>query len=87
MGGSGRDDGGDKGDGVSYDGGVSKRLMSSFPSLSSSASHRRFLVRSAGGEIGVGDLGEAWVLAVALAVAAMTGDEQAVMVAGGHRWR
>jgi hypothetical protein len=86
MGGSGRDDGGDEGHGVSYDGGVSRRLMSSFPSLSSSASHCRFLVRLAGGEMGVGDLGEAWALAVALAVAAMTGDEQAVMVAGGHHW-
>jgi hypothetical protein len=82
MGGSGKDDGGDEGDGVSYDGGVSRRLMSSFPSLSSSASHHRFLVRLAGGGAGGGDLDEAW----ALAVAAMTGKEQAVMVAGGHHW-
>ncbi len=33
--------------------------------------------------MGVGDLGEVWALAVVLAVAAMTGNEQAVMVSGG----
>jgi hypothetical protein len=61
--------------------------MSSFPSLNSSASHRRFLVRLASGEMGVGDLGEVWALAVVLAVAAMIGDEQAVMVSGGRHWQ
>jgi hypothetical protein len=70
MEGSGKDDGGDEGDGVSYDGSVSRRLMSSLPSLSSSALHRRFLVCLAGGEMGVGDSDEAW----ALAVASMTGN-------------
>jgi hypothetical protein len=34
--GSSKDDSGDEGDGASYDGGVSRRLMSSLPSLSSS---------------------------------------------------
>jgi hypothetical protein len=90
MDGIGMDGGGDEGNGVLYDGGVSRRLMSSSPSLGSSTSHRRFffLVRLAGGEMGGGHLAEAWALAVgALAVGAMTGYKQAVMVAGGYCWR
>ncbi len=75
-------DGGDKGDGLLYNGGVRRRLESSAPSLSSSNSHLRFLVRFAGGDIGGGDSAGAW----ALAVAVVTGDGQAVMVAEGHRW-
>jgi hypothetical protein len=77
------DGGGNEGDGVSYDGGVRRRLVSSSPSLSSSTSHQRFLVRFAGGDMGRGDSAEAW----ALAVDAVTGSRQAVMVAEGHRWR
>jgi hypothetical protein len=42
---------GDNDDGVSYDSGVRRRLVSSSPSLSSSASHCLFLVCLAGGEM------------------------------------
>ncbi len=79
MDGSCMDFGCNEGNGVSYDDGVSRRLMSSSPSLSNSTSPCRFLVRFADGEMGCGDSTEAW----ALAVDAMTGDEQAGMVAGG----
>ncbi len=57
-------DGGDKGDGLLYDGGVRRRLESSAPSLSSSNSHLRFLVHFAGGDIGGGDSAGAWAMAV-----------------------
>jgi hypothetical protein len=83
MNGSSMDDGGDKGDGLLYDGGVRRRIESSIPSLSSSTSHLRFLVRFAGGDIGSGGSAGAW----ALAVATVTGDGQAVMMAEGHRWQ
>jgi hypothetical protein len=75
--------GGDKGDGLLYDSSIRRRLESSAPSLSSSNSHLRFLVRFAGGDMGGGDLAGAW----ALAVAAVTSDWQAVMVAEGNCWR
>ncbi len=74
---------GDIGGGVSYEGGVSRRLISSSSFLSSSASQRRFLVRLAGGETGGGD--SAAALAQVEAVGAMTGEGQAVTVAGAHR--
>jgi hypothetical protein len=45
---------GNDGDGVLYDGGIGRRLVLSFPSLSSSTSHRLFLVRLAGGKMGGG---------------------------------
>jgi hypothetical protein len=83
MDGGSMDDGGDEGDGLLYDGGVRRRLESSSPSLSSSTSHLHFLVHFAGGDIGGGVLAGAWTLAVAT----VTGDGQAVMVAEGHRWR
>ncbi len=73
----------DEGDGLSYDGGVRRRLESSSPSLSSSTSHLCFLVLFAGGDIGGGVSAGAG----ALAVATETGDRQAVMVAEGNRWR
>ncbi len=76
-------DGGVEGDGWLYDGGVRRRLESSSPSLSSSTSHLRFLVRFAGGNIGGGVSAGAG----ALAVATGAGDGQAVVVAEGHRWR
>ncbi len=76
---------GDSDDGVSYERGVSRRLISSSPSLSNSTSQRRFLVHLVGGETGGGDSVAAWVQAEA--VGAMTGDGQAVMVAEGHRWQ
>jgi hypothetical protein len=82
-------------DGVSCEGGESRRLVSSSPSLSSSTSQRRFLVRLAGGEagggggdvdvIGGGDVDAAWTQAEV--VGALTGGGQAVTVAEGHRWR
>jgi hypothetical protein len=86
MNGGSMGDGGDKGNGLLFNGllfngGVRRRLESSSPSLSSSTSHLRFLVHFAGGDIGSGD--SAWVLAVAM----VTGDGQAVMVAEGHRWQ
>jgi hypothetical protein len=72
------------GDGASKEGSVRRRLMSSSPSLSSSASHRLFLVRLAGGEIGGGSSFEGW----SLADGAMTdGGRLAAMVAEEHRWR
>jgi hypothetical protein len=83
MDGGGMDGGGDEGDGVAYGGGINRRLSSSSPSLSSSDSHRRFLVRFAGGKMGSWDSAEAW----ALAVKAMTGNEHAVAMADGHHWR
>jgi hypothetical protein len=76
--------GGDNGDGISYDAGVRRRLVSSSPSLSSSASHRLFLVHLAGGEMGGGGSAEGSSLAVG---AIVVGCGQAAMVADGHRWR
>jgi hypothetical protein len=76
---------GDGDDGVSYEGGVSRRLVSSSPTLSSSTSQRHFLVRLAGGVTGDGDSVTAWVQADL--VGAMTGGGQAVTVAEGHCWR
>jgi hypothetical protein len=85
------------GDGVPCEGGESRRLVSSSPSLSSSTSQRRFLVHLAGGETGGddgggdvdvtggGDVDAAWTQAEV--VGAITGGGQAVMVAEGHRWR
>ncbi len=64
-------------------GGVRRRLESSSPSMSSSTSHLRFLVRFAGGEMGGGVSAGAGALAVPTGV----GDGQAVAVAEGHRWR
>ncbi len=55
--------------------------------LSSSASQRRFLVRLAGGETGGGDSGggdSAAARVQAEAAGAMTGEGQAVSVAGAH---
>jgi hypothetical protein len=75
---------GDDGDGVSYDGAVRRRLVSSSPSLSSWASHPHFLVRFAGGEMGGGGSAEGWSLAVG---AIIVGGGQAVMVADRHRWQ
>jgi hypothetical protein len=80
MDGGGKDGGGDD---VAYAGGVNRRLLSTSPSLSSSASHRRFLVRFAAGEMGGGDPAEAR----APAVEAKTGNGHAVAVAEGHRWQ
>ncbi len=88
---------GDSNNGVSCEGGESRRLVSSSPSLSSSTSQQRFLVRLAGGEagggdgggdvdvIGGGDVDAAWTQAEV--VGALTGGGQAVTVAEGHRWR
>jgi hypothetical protein len=76
---------GNSGCGVSCEGGVSRRLISSSPSLSCSASQRRFLVLLAGGETGGGDSVAA--RAQAEAVGAMTGEGQAVTVAGAHLGR
>jgi hypothetical protein len=71
--------GGDtEGDERLYDGGDRSRLESSLPSLSSSTSHLRFLVRFAGGEEGGG---------VAAGTGALAGGGQAVVVADGHRCR
>jgi hypothetical protein len=53
-------DGGDVGDGVSYERGDIKRLESSLPSLSSSTSQRLFLVRLEGGDFGSGDSAVRW---------------------------
>jgi hypothetical protein len=64
MDGGGMDGSGEEGDGVSYEGSIRRSFVSSSPSLSSSASHHRFLVRFAGGDMGDGDLAEAWTLAV-----------------------
>ncbi len=64
------------GDDRLYDGGDRSRLESSIPSLSSSASHLRFLVRFAGGGVAAG--------AGALAVVTWAGGGQAVVVADGH---
>jgi hypothetical protein len=62
-------------------------LESSFPSLSSSTSHLRFLRRLAGGDIGGGvSAGLGWAGVGAL-VAAGTGGGQAVVAAEGHRGR
>jgi hypothetical protein len=72
-------DGGVEGNGWLYDSGVRRRLESSSPSLSSSTSHLRFLVRFAGGDIGGGVSAGAG----ALAVAPGAGDGQAVVVAEG----
>jgi hypothetical protein len=77
------DGGGDGGDGISYERGISRRLVSSHPSLSNSTSQRLFLVCLAGGKTGGGDSVTAWVQAVI----AMTGDGQAVTVAEGQCWR
>ncbi len=72
------------GNDASKEGGVRRRLMSSSPSLNSSASHRLFLVRLAGGKIGGGCSFEGW----SLAVSAMTdGGGPAAMVVERHRWR
>jgi hypothetical protein len=77
------------GDGLSYEGGVRRRLISSSLSLNSSASHRLFLVLLAGGEVGgggsVGGDGsaEGWLLAVG---AMIGGGGQAAMVADGCCW-
>jgi hypothetical protein len=54
--------------------------MFSLSSLSSSASHLRFLVRFAGGELGGGTA----AVEVSIVVA-MSGGAQAVMVLEGHR--
>jgi hypothetical protein len=70
-----------KGDDRLYDGGDRSRLESSCPSLSSFASHLRFLVRFAGGEEGGGVTAGTG----ALAVPTWAGDRQAVVVADGHR--
>jgi hypothetical protein len=75
-------DGGVEGDGWLNDGGVRIRLESSSPSLSSSTSHLRFLIRLAGGYIGGGVSAGAGAL-----VAAGTGGAQAVVMAEGHRGR
>ncbi len=83
MDGGGMDGGSDEGDDVAYGGVINRSLSSSSPSLSSSDSHRCFLVRFAGGEMGGWDSAEAW----ALAVEAMTGNKHAVAVAEGHRWQ
>jgi hypothetical protein len=72
---------GEDGDNVLYEGGVRTRLMSSSPSLSSSTSHRLFLVRLAGGETGGGVSSEC----CSLAVSAMTdGGGQAATMTEGH---
>jgi hypothetical protein len=76
-------DGGIEGNGWLYDGGVRRRLESSSPSLSSSISCLRFLVRFAGGDIGGGVSAGAGVLAAAMGAV----DRQAVVVAEGHRWQ
>ncbi len=57
--------------------------MFSTSSLSSSASHRRFLVCFAGGELGSGDTAAVEVSVVV----AMFGGAQAVIVLEGHCWR
>jgi hypothetical protein len=75
-------DGGVEGDGWLYDGGVSIMLESSFPYLSSSTSHLRFLRRLAGGDMGGGVSAGVGAL-----VAAGTGGAQAVVAAEGHRGR
>jgi hypothetical protein len=75
----------DSDDGILYEGDVSRRLVSSSPSLSSSTSQRRFLVCLAGGKTGGGNSVAVW--AQAEVVGAMTGGGQAVTVAEGHRWR
>jgi hypothetical protein len=72
-----------EGDDRLYDGGDRSRLESSIPSLSSSASHLRFLVRFAGGEEGGGVAAGTG----ALAVVTWAGGGQAVVVADGHRCR
>jgi hypothetical protein len=74
-------DGGVEDDGWLYDGNVRMRLESSSPSLSSSTSHLRFLIRLAGGDIGGGVSAGAG----ALVVAAGTGGVQAVVTTEGHR--
>ncbi len=73
-------DGGVEGDGWLYDGGVRMRLESSSPSLRSSTSHLRFLIRLAGGDIGFGVSAGAG----ALVVAAGTGGAPAVVTAEGQ---
>jgi hypothetical protein len=71
-------DGGVEGDGWLYDGGVRMRPESSSPSLSSSTSHLRFLIRLAGGVLaGAG----------ALVVAAGAGGAQAMVMTEEHRGR
>ncbi len=57
--------------------------MFSTSSLSSSALHRRFLVRFAGGELGSGDTAAVEVSVVVV----IFGGAQAVMVLEGHCWR
>jgi hypothetical protein len=59
------------------------RLLFSSSSLSSSASHLRFLVRFAGGELG-GGITAAVEVSV---VVAMSGGAQAMIVLEGHRCR
>jgi hypothetical protein len=75
---------GDDGDGISNGGGVRRRQVSSSLSLSSSASHRLFLVRLAGGEMASGGSAGGSSLAVGVMVVSCG---QAAMVADGHRWR
>ncbi len=70
-----------EGDDRLCDGGDSSRLKSSSPSLSSSASHLRILVRFAGGKEGGGVTAGTG----ALVVPTWAGDGQAVVVAEGHR--
>jgi hypothetical protein len=86
---SGGMDGGVEGDGWLYDGGVRMRLESSSPSLSSSTSHPRFLIRLAGGDIGGGVSAGTGALAVAAGAGASgvsAGGGQAVVMTEGHRW-
>jgi hypothetical protein len=94
--GSDRKGGGDDGDGISCDGGVRSRLVSSSPSFSSLTSHLLFLVLLAGGEMGSSSSTEGSgsaeglteVEGWSLSVDAMVVDgRQVVMVADEHRWR
>jgi hypothetical protein len=91
---------GDEGDRNSRDGGVMRRLVLPSPSLSSSASHRLFLVRLAGGEMGGGSSAEVSRSAMGsgsagcsakvggwsqAVVAVFVGGGQASAVTDGHR--
>jgi hypothetical protein len=71
------------GDDRLYDGRDRSMLESSIPSLSSSASHLRFLVRFAGGEEGGGVAAGAG----ALADVTWAGSGQSVVMADRHRCR
>ncbi len=82
-------DGGVEGDGWLYDGSVRIRLEFSSPSLRSSASHLRFLVRLAGGDIGGGVSAGAGALVAAAGTGGVpaAGSTPAVVTAEGQRGR